>query len=121
MVGPPTNTTSANTPASTMLMFDNHWMPLATPDTADATKAIVSTTMMTTRKVVPTEARNPPALRPPPICSAPSPSEAAEPNSVAKIARMSMVRPNAPSVRCRGRSGMNVELINWRRPRRKVL
>jgi hypothetical protein len=37
-------TTRARVPASTMLMFDSHWMPLATPDTAEATKAIASLT-----------------------------------------------------------------------------
>ena len=32
-------------------MFDSHWMPLATPDTAEATNAAVSTAMMPIRAV----------------------------------------------------------------------
>ena len=42
-------------PASTMLMFDSHWMPLETPDTAERMKQIVSVTMITTSSVVLTE------------------------------------------------------------------
>ena len=45
-VGPTMNTNSASTRASTMLMLDNHWMPLPMPDTADETKAMVSRVMM---------------------------------------------------------------------------
>ena len=107
-------------PASTMLTFDSHWTPLETPDTAERMKQIVSVTMITTSSVVLTEAMNPPAMRPPPICSAPRPSEAAEPNSVAKIARMSTALPNPPSARLRPNSGMNAELSSCGRPRRKV-
>ena len=120
MVGPPMKTTRASMPASTMLMLDSHWMPLATPDTAEATKAIVRIAMMATSNVVPTESMNPPAMSPPPICSAPRPREAADPNRVAKIARMSMARPNTPSVPRAPSSGWNAELISCRRPRRKV-
>jgi hypothetical protein len=52
IVGPATNTNTASTAASTMLMLDSHWMPLATPLTAEATKAMVSTTMTTTSNAV---------------------------------------------------------------------
>ena len=55
-----------------------------------------------------------------PICSAPSPSEAAEPKRVAKMARTSMTLPAGPSVRRRPNSGSNAELISCLRPRRKV-
>ena len=120
LVGPTTNTNSASASARTMLMLDSHWIPLATPDTAEATNAIVSTAMIATRRVVPTVFRKPPAISPPPICSAPRPSEAAEPNSVAKIARMSIARPNTPSVPRAPSSGLKAELMSWRRPRRNV-
>ena len=103
-----------------MLMFDSSWMPLDTPETAERMKQIVSTTMITTSRVVPTFSMKPPAVSPPPICRAPRPSEAAEPRSVAKIARMSTARPNAPSARLRPNSGMNAELISCGRPRRNV-
>ena len=77
--------------------------------------------MTVTSRLVPTLSMKPPAVSPPPICRAPSPSEAAEPKSVAKIARMSTAWPKPPSARLRPNSGTNVELISWRRPRRKVL
>jgi hypothetical protein len=119
IVGPATNTTSARIPASTMLMFESHWMPLAMPVTAEATNAMVSTTMMPTSSASPT-AGTPLSCNPAPICSAPRPSEAADPNSVAKIARMSTSLPKPPSV-CRSpSSGANAELISCRRPRRNV-
>ena len=51
----------------------------------------------------------------------PSPSDAAEPKSVAKIARMSIALPNVPSVRRSPRRGAKAELISWRRPLRNVL
>ena len=105
-VGPTTNTNSARMPASTMLMFDSHWMPLATPDTADSTKAAVSTMISGTRTSLPAPGRKPVASRPPPICRAPRPRDAAEPKIVAKIAMMSMTRPidpvGAPSRRSAG-------------------
>ncbi len=53
-VGPTTNTNRASAIASTMLMLDSHWMPLATPDTADSTKATVSTAMMPMISALPT-------------------------------------------------------------------
>jgi hypothetical protein len=121
IVGPATNTKAASTTASTMLMFDNHWMPLATPLTAEATNAIVSTTMMTTSNAVGASPRKPPACRPPPICRAPRPSEAADPKSVAKIAITSIARPIGPSQRRAPSSGSKAELIRERRRLRKVL
>ncbi len=48
IVGPTTNTNSASAAASTMLMFDSHWIPLATPETAEAMKQTVSTAMIPT-------------------------------------------------------------------------
>ena len=45
--------------ASTMLMFDSHWMPLETPDTAEAMKPIVRIAMIATSRVVPTESDEP--------------------------------------------------------------
>ena len=52
IVGPTTNTKTARTTASTMLMLDSHWMPLATPETAEAMNAMVSTAMMPTSSAV---------------------------------------------------------------------
>lgn len=90
MVGPTTNTKTARISASTILMLDSIWTPLAIPETADRMNATVSTVMMTTSRLVLTLSIQPSTLMPLPICSAPSPSEAAEPKRVAKMARMSM-------------------------------
>ena len=117
-VGPTTNTKTASTAASTMLMLDSHWMPRATPDTADSTKQIVSTTMISTSTVVPNELIQPASCIPVRICNAPMPSEAAEPNSVANSASTSISRPIGPSTRRLPSSGRNAELISWLRPRR---
>ena len=54
--------------------------------------------MIATSTGVPTVPNQPLNFRPLPICRAPRPSEAAEPNSVAKMARMSMSLPIGPSV-----------------------
>ena len=51
-VGPTTNTNTASAIASTMLMLDSHWMPLATPETAEAMKAMVSAAMTATSDAV---------------------------------------------------------------------
>jgi hypothetical protein len=103
-----------------MLTLDSHWMPRATPETAEATKAAVSTTMMPTSSPLPTLPAQPRISTPLPICSAPSPSEAAEPNSVAKMASTSMTLPTGPSARRCPSSGANAALISCRRPRRNV-
>ena len=118
-VGPSTNTNSARAIASTMLMLDSHWMPLATPETAEATNATVSSAMMATSTGVPTSPNQPLNFSPLPICSAPRPSEAAEPKRVAKIARMSISLPIGPSVRLPS-SGPKAAEISWERPLRKV-
>ncbi len=119
-VGPTTNRNTASTTANTMLMLDSHWMPLATPDTAEATNATVSTAMMVTSRPVPVSPSQPAARSPLPICSAPRPSEAAEPNRVAKMASTSMVLPAGPRTRLVPSSGANAALISWLRPRRKL-
>jgi hypothetical protein len=62
----------------------------------------------------------PPACRPPPIWYAPMPREAAEPNSVATMARMSIALPRPPSAALLPISGTNAWLISCRRPRRNV-
>ncbi len=102
-----------------MLMLDSHWMPLATPDTAEAMKATVRMTMTMTSKVVPALSTQPLNSMPLPICRAPRPSDAAEPNSVAKIASMSMARPTGPSARA-PISGRNAEEMRCDRPLRNV-
>ena len=94
-------------------------MPLETPDTADATNASVNNATMATSNNVPLSPIQPTTSNPEPICSAPSPSDAAVPNSVAKMARMSMILPIGPSAR-RPIKGMNAELMSCLRPRRYV-
>jgi hypothetical protein len=74
-----------------------HWMPLCTPEMAESMNAAVRIAMTTIAS--PTASRPPKpnmAFRPWLICSAPNPSEVADPNSVANIARMSMVLPIGP-------------------------
>ena len=117
VLGPTTNTNTARTTASTMLTLDSHWMPLAMPETAEATKAAVSSAMIATRTPFPTLPAQPRISRPLPICSAPRPSDAAEPNRVAKIARMSMTLPQPP-LAWRPSSGSKAAEISCRRPLR---
>ena len=119
-VGPTTNTNRASTMASTMLMFESHWMPFSTPETAEAMKAAVRTAMTPTSTPLPTLPMPPTISRPQPICRAPRPSEAAEPKSVAKMASMSMTRPAGPSARRLPISEVKAELISCGRPLRKV-
>ena len=116
-VGPTTNRNSASAIASTMLMLDSHWMPLATPETADRTNAAVSTAMIATSTALPTSPTPATISSPLLICSAPRPSEAAEPNSVAKIASMSITWPPGPCA-WRPRSGSNAAEISCTRPLR---
>ncbi len=118
-VGPSTNTNIARIAASTMLMFDRYWMPLATPVTADAMNASVSSATIATSSITPAVSSQPVTSKPEPICSAPRPSDAAVPNRVANRARMSMTLPSGPSAR-RPSSGMNAELMSCLRPLRKV-
>ncbi len=117
IVGPTTNTNTASVSASTMLMLESHWMPLATPETADSTKQTVRTAMMPTSTPLPTSPRPVTMRRPLAIWMAPRPSDAAEPKSVAKIARMSMTLPAGP-LACLPSRGSKAELMSWRRPLR---
>ena len=80
-----------------MLVFESHLMPRETPETAETTKAAVSTAMTPMSSALETSPRPATICRPEPICSAPMPSEVAEPKSVAKIAKMSIARPMGPS------------------------
>ena len=116
-VGPTTKMNSANTIAKTILVLDSHWMPLATPDTADATNAAVSTAMMATSNNFDGSLIQPTSTNPEPICAAPSPREATVPNRVAKIARMSMTLPPQPLARW-PRMGAKTALTNCPRPHR---
>src|SRR3712207_8972510 len=93
-----------------MFVVASHWMPRAMPETAETTKAAVRTAITTTSRPLPASPTQPRISTPLPICSAPSPSEAAEPNSVAKMASTSMVLPAQPSVRRRPNSGAKAEL-----------
>ena len=117
IVGPTMNTNRASTSASTMLMLDNHWMPRATPDTAESTNAQVRIAMMPIRMALPVSPIPATICRPLRICNAPRPSEAADPNSVAKIASMSMTLPSPPLARSPNK-GSNAALISWKRPLR---
>ena len=119
-VGPTTKTKSASASASTMLMFESHWMPFSMPDTAERMKQTVSTTMMAMSTALPTLPMPATICRPEPICRAPRPSEVAEPKSVAKIAKMSMTRPAGPLARFSPKSGANAELMSSERPLRKT-
>jgi hypothetical protein len=92
-------------------------MPLATPDTADSTNATVRTVMMPISTALPVSPMPATICSPLLICSAPSPSEAAEPNSVAKIASMSMTLPHPPFTRFPS-SGSNAALISCSLPLR---
>lgn len=56
---PLTNTNTASTSASTMLMFDSHWIPRAIPETADNMKARVNTAMIITSTGVATAQTHP--------------------------------------------------------------
>ncbi|GAB3355488.1 hypothetical protein GCM10027300_23940 [Modestobacter lapidis] len=93
---------------------------MATPETAEATNAAVSTAMIATIRPLPTVPAQPRISTPLPICRAPRPSEAADPKRVAKMARTSMTLPAGPAARRSPISGMNAALISCRRPRRKV-
>ena len=119
-VGPATNTISAMITARTMLEFDRNWMPRSMPDTAEATKQMVRTVMMPTRIGVVTVSIMPAELMPPPICRAPRPREQAEPKSVARIARMLMIRPPTPLTKRRPKTEVNMAENSCERPRRNV-
>ena len=93
-------------------------MPLATPVTADSTKAAVSTAMTITATPL-ADSTPHRKFRPLLICSAPRPSDVALPNSVAKMARMSIDLPIGPWTRS-PRIGWKAELIRLGMPRRKV-
>ena len=97
-VGPPTKTMIASSTARTMLIFDSHWMPLSMPEMAEATKHAVRTAMIATSIPEFTLSTRLVDTIPPPICNAPRPREQAEPNRVATIARMLMMRPPMPSM-----------------------
>ena len=117
-MGPRTKKNSANPTASTMLMLDNHRIPRATPETAEAMNPAVSTAMMTTAAALPEGPRPVKISTPRPICRAPMPRDAAVPNRVARIARMSMIRPARLSVLPLRKNGANTELMSGTRPRR---
>ena len=119
-VGPTTKTNAARTMARTMFVLDSHWMPFSMPETAEAMNAAVSTAITPTSRPFPTLPMPATISRPLPICRAPSPSDAAEPKSVAKMARMSMTRPAGPSARRRPINPENAELISCGRPLRNV-
>ena len=73
--------------------------------------------MMTIRIALPVSPMPATICRPLRICNAPKPSDAAEPNSVAKIASMSMTLPHGPLARDPS-SGSNAALISCSRPLR---
>ena len=99
-VGPTTNTNRARATASTILILDRYWIPFEMPETADRMKQIVNTVIRMTLKVLPTLPAQPRIRTPSAICKAPRPSEVAEPNKVAKMAKTSTILPAAPTA-CR--------------------
>ena len=119
-VGPRTNTNSASRPASTMLMFDSHWMPRAMPDTADRTNAAVSTMIIGTRTLLPTRGDQPGRLEPATDLQGAESQGRRRTEDVAKMAMMSMTLPSQPSAARCPMSGTKAELMSWLRPLRKV-
>ena len=93
-------------------------MPFSMPETAEATKQAVRIAMMRTRTGEVTFSIRPVEVMPPPICRAPRPSEQAEPNSVARIARMLMMRPPMPSETRSPKIEANMAENSWARPSR---
>lgn len=91
-------------------------MPLETPETADAMKHAVSTAMTAMRMPLPSSPMPETISMPCPICRAPRPSEAAVPNSVTMIEKMSIVRPRAPPVRPSPSNGAKIDEITGVRP-----
>lgn len=77
--------------------------------------------MMATNRLVGTSLLQSSTSKPLPICSAPSPSEAADPKSVAKMAMMSMTLPQAPWACLAPMSGSKTALMVCLRSRRNVL
>jgi hypothetical protein len=112
--GPTTNRKKRSATASTMLVFDKYWMPRCTPLAAETMNAMVSKTMMPTANDVDFGISYN-WLSPELICRAPSPSDVADPNRVAKIAKVSMARPAPPSDRLPNK-GKKAELIRLARP-----
>ena len=102
--------------AKTMLMLDSSWMPRSTPLTAEITKHSPSTTMMPMTTATLSDVMVPVSRNPPWICSAPRPSEAAVPNTVAKIARTSSTLPCQPFARRAPISGVNALEMRCRPP-----
>ena len=121
-VGPTTNTKSARMPASTMLMFDSHWTPLATPETADSDEGHGEH-----------DDDRRPAASLPALVQPARRLEAAADLQGAEAQRRGGTEERRedredvddPAVAAVGRlapiSGMNAELIVWRRPLRNVL
>ena len=98
-VGPTTNRNRTSTPAATALALERYFTPRSMPVTAETTKHSVRNPITATARVL----LSPPSPKtlsmPPVICSAPSPSDVAEPNSVAKIAITSIALPIGPAAR----------------------
>ena len=109
-VGPTTKMKNTRRAAATALALESHLMPRSTPETAEMTKHAVSTAMTSAAATVPYFSWPKTLARPPVICSAPRPREVAEPKRVARIARVSMPRPAAPSARA-PMSGRNAALM----------
>ena len=118
-VGPTTKKNTAMPIESTKLIFDSTRMPLATPETAEAIVAMVSTMMMIRAAVLPAVDQPETTSKPLAICKDPIPKVAAVPNSVATIAKPSIMRAGSESVDLLPSSGNMIELIRGTRPRRK--
>ena len=119
-VGPTKNTKKASSSATTALMFDSARMPFETPETAEAMKHAVSTAIAAMSTPLPSSPMPLTSSTPWPICSAPSPRDAAVPNSVTMIEKMSIVRPRGPVVRPSPSSGAKIDEISGVRPRRNA-
>ena len=81
-------------------------------------KHAVSTAITAMRMPLPSGPMPLTSSTPWPICSAPRPREAAVPNSVTMMEKMSIVRPTGPVVRFSPSSGAKIDEISGVRPRR---
>ena len=94
-VGPTTNKKSTRTTAAIALAFDRNCTPFSIPVTAETTKHAVRTQITRSASATLSPVPSKTLFNPPVICRAPRPREVAEPNSVAKIATMSIAFPGA--------------------------
>ena len=117
-VGPAMNTNRIRPRVSTMFVVERYRMPRATPETALMMNAAVRMARMMIRPRLPSGPASEMISTPWPIWMAARPREAAVPNRVAMMAKMSTRRPAKPSVWRWPNRVRNTELSSGTRPRR---